>query len=359
MDQFEENPVKKLQDQVAKTLPGLSHSEIATSDATVCAPALDPLASAIVDISAHFGRSHVAETLTAGLPLVNGRLPLEHGDEAAARADLLFTLESGSPLKLQATDLPVIIFTTENEPEILWAISREKNKQQATATISLPGSPQRINVPQADVAKVAAKKYIRLRPAKGHDTRSDDAVAKSETGWFLSAFKDSRRIYAEAIAATLAVNVLALAMPLFSMNVYDRVLPNAAETTLWALAIGVGIAILFDFLIRTLRATAVDAASRRADSKLSALIFGRLLGAKQSTQPASTGVRANTLREFETLRDFLNSATLTAFGDLPFLALFLVVLWVVAGPLVWIVLASIPILLGVGYLTQRALGKLI
>lgn len=382
------NPVRNLQNRVAAALPGSavpgqpqgSDGSAATEPAaTVLGPTdatslasprgssnsatqgpADPLAQAIADIAAHYGTPSAAAALTSSLPLVNGRLPLEHAADAAARAGLLLEVTRTQPQNLQPSDLPAIVLTRDGDVEILWELRGNAKGKTQTAVMSLPGSSmdKRIEVPARDL-KRAAKRILRLRPASGLDARGNEAIARKPKGWFLAAFRDSRRIYAEAIAATLAVNVLALAVPLFSMNVYDRVLPNAAEATLWALALGVGIAILFDFLIRTLRASAVDAASRRADARLSAMIYGRLLGARLATQPASTGVRANTLREFETLREFLNSATLTAFGDLPFMVLFLAVLWVVAGPLVWVVAAAIPVILGVGYITQRALGKLI
>lgn len=364
------NPVKELQNRVATELPGslpLASVEPGqtSSDDTAQAPdaanSYDPITHALADVARHHGLNVVPEALAAGLPLIDGHLPLEHAETAAQRAGLVMSIEQRPLEKINDAELPVILLTAENEAEILWKISRCNRGRPDNCSISLPGrSDQRVDLPAGEVAKAASGRVICLRLAPNTaDTRGSEAMAPSERGWFISAFRDSRRIYSEAIAATLAVNVLALAMPLFSMNVYDRVLPNAAETTLWALALGVGIAIVFDFLIRTLRATAVDAASRRADTKLSALIYGRLLGAKLSTTPSSTGVRANTLREFETLRDFFNSATMTAFGDLPFLALFLVVLYVVAGPLVWVVIAAIPVLLGIGYLTQRALAKLI
>ncbi len=356
------NPVKDLQNRVASALPGspvVGQAQDTLAGIDAPSPA-DPLAQAIADIAVHYGTHAAVPALISGLPLVNGRLPLEHGEDAAGRAGLLFLINRGPISKLSSTELPVLILTMDGAVEILWELRADNKGRPQSAIMSLPGatSKQRVEVPACDLAKTA-KTIVSLRPDSGLDARGQEAVTANRKGWFLEAFKDSRRIYAEAIAATLAVNVLALAMPLFSMNVYDRVLPNASESTLWALALGVGIAIMFDFLIRTLRASAVDAASRRADARLSAMIYGRLLGARLTTQPASTGVRANTLREFETLREFLNSATLTAFGDLPFMVLFLCVLWVVAGPLVWVVAAAIPVILGVGYLTQRALAKLI
>lgn len=355
------NPVRDLQDRVAAALPGSGAPEGGSPVGS--AAANDPLVMAIADIAAHFGLPASPVAMAAGLPLLNGRLPLEHAAEAASRAGLILDIVEADPTRLDASRLPLIVLTRDGDPEVLWRFETDHpaSPKPSAAVMSAPGtSPRdRVAVPIADLRQSSAGRVIALRPATGLDERGREAVAAEARGWFLRAFADSRRIYAEAIAATLAVNVLALAVPLFSMNVYDRVLPNAAETTLWALALGVGLAIVFDFLIRTLRAAAVDAASRRADARLSAFIYGRLMGARVSATPPSTGVRANTLREFETLREFFNSATLTAFGDLPFLALFLIVLFVVAGPLVWVVAAAIPVLLAIGYCTQRALLRLI
>ncbi|HUS98444.1 MAG TPA: ABC transporter transmembrane domain-containing protein, partial [Hyphomicrobiaceae bacterium] len=320
---------------------------------------LDVLASAIADIAAHFGQRIPLATLTSGLSLVQGRLPREYAADAALRAGLAATVLHADSLSLADYALPVIVFTREGEVEIVWSVGRDAAGKAVSARMSLPGNPEaQVDVPASDLKSVATGELLQLRPVAGTDKRGEEAISTVDRNWFLEAFRDSRAIYAEAILATVAINILALAMPLFSMNVYDRVLPNAAEATLWALAIGVMLAIAFDFLIRTLRALFVDAASRKADVRLSALIYSRLLGARLSAEPASAGVRSNTLREFETLRDFFNSATLTAFGELPFLVLFLVVIWIVAGPLVFVVAASIPIILLAGWLTQRSLQKL-
>jgi ATP-binding cassette subfamily C protein LapB len=200
-------------------------------------------------------------------------------------------------------------------------------------------------------------RILRARPQTALDERGSSAGPRRANSWFLAAFRGSRRIYAEAILATIVINILALAMPLFTMNVYDRVLPNAAAETMWALAIGVVLATLFDFTIKMLRANFVDTASRRADIKLANFIYGRLLSAKLPERPVSAGVRANALRELETVRDFFNSLTLTAFGDVPFLVLYLAVIWVIAGPLMLVGLAAVPLVICAGLITQRALSR--
>ncbi len=226
--------------------------------------------------------------------------------------------------------------------------------------MSAPGQPAaRVMLDVDEVALAASGRIIRLTPATRLDERGEGALVDPRRhDWLFSVFRSSSRIYGEAIAATLAINLLALAMPLFTMNVYDRVLPNAAIDTLWALSIGVTLATIFDFALKTLRGRFVDTASRRADVVLANFIYGRVLGARLPNRPVSAGVRANTLREFESLREFFNSATVTTFGDLPFLVLFLVVMAVVAGPLALIAIISIPFVMGLGWIVQKRMARL-
>ena len=129
-------------------------------------------------------------------------------------------------------------------------------------------------------------------------------------------------VYAEVALAAVLINLFALASPLFIMNVYDRVVPNNAVETLWVLAIGVLVVFGFDFLLKVLRGYFVDVAGRVADVKLASAVFAQVMGLQLAARPASAGAFANDLREFESLRDFFSSASITALVDLPFLLLF-------------------------------------
>ena len=149
-------------------------------------------------------------------------------------------------------------------------------------------------------------------------------------------------------SAALLINLFALASPLFVMNVYDRVVPNQAIETLWALAIGVITVFLFDFVLRTLRAYFVDTAGQAADVKLASHIFAQVLGIRMAAKPGSAGAFANNLREFETLRDFFTSATLVAVIDLPFVLLFVAIVWLIGGPIAIVPAIAIPIVLVTG-----------
>lgn len=319
----------------------------------------DLLALALVDVARHYGNAADTLSLVAGLPLVDGRLPLEHVAAAAHRAGLVAEIAAVNPLHLAKVELPAIVLMRDGSAGVVWAIERDRTGAPVEVVTSEPGrSHQRGRIPASELAAAASDRVVRLRPAAGDNDRIADMAGSDNGSWFLPAFAASRRIYAEAIAATIAVNLLALALPLFTMNVYDRVLPNVAAETLWSLSIGVMLATLFDFLIKVLRGRFVDTAGRRADVLLSNLVYGRLVGARLDGPTVSAGVRANTMRELDTLREFYNSATLTAFGDLPFLLLFLVMIAVVAGWLVVIPLLAIPLVLAIGWVTQRCVGRL-
>lgn len=319
----------------------------------------DTLSLALVDVARHYGIVAQPVSVGAGLPVVTGRLPLDYVEEAAARMGLRAALVSAASIASCRASMPVIFVTADQRALIVWSITDPASGGAVRAVVSVPGAPQlKSELAAADLDRAAAGRIVTLAPAELRGEAAAPAPDRTDRPWLRSAFAGTTGIYAEAIAATLAINVLALALPLYTMNVYDRVLPNAAVETLWSLSIGVVLAVLFDFLIKLLRSRFVDTAGRRADVLLGNLVYGRLVGARMSGPPASAGVRANTIRELDTLREFYASATLTTFGDLPFLLLFLAMIAVVGGWLVLIPILSVPLLLAIGWLTQRSVGLL-
>lgn len=176
--------------------------------------------------------------------------------------------------------------------------------------------------------------------------------------WFWSALGANRWSYLQVILAAMLANILALTTSIFTMVVYDRILPNEATESLVALTIGVGIALLFDFLIRSLRAGFIDRAGQKADLLMGRRIFDQLLDIQMQARKGSTGAMANTLREFETLRDFFTSATLVALVDLPFIALFVFVIAQIGGPLFIVPAVAVPVVLIVGLAVQPVLAGL-
>lgn len=141
------------------------------------------------------------------------------------------------------------------------------------------------------------------------------------------------------------------------MNVYDRVVPNNAIETLWVLSLGIFIVLIFDFLLKMLRGYFVDAAGKVADIKLASRIFEHVMNMRMASRPRSAGAFASNLREFETLRDFFTSATLASLVDLPFLALFVAIIWMIGGVVAVVPLLGIPLVIGAGLLVQIPLDR--
>ena len=176
--------------------------------------------------------------------------------------------------------------------------------------------------------------------------------------WFFSSFRKSKWIYVQVMIAAMVSNFLSLTTALFTMTVYDRVIPNGAFESLIALSIGVIIALGFDFLIKSLRAKFIDTASKRADLEISRRLFERILALTPTEQRQKTGAMAGTIREFETLREFFNSSTLVILIDLPFVFFFIYVISLIAGPLSYVFLAAVPLVIVVGLGIQPFLARI-
>ena len=191
--------------------------------------------------------------------------------------------------------------------------------------------------------------------AKELNAREKEEVAGH---WFFGAFRKSKWIYVQVLIAAMVSNFLSLSTSLFTMTVYDRIIPNGAFESLIALSIGVIIALGFDFLIRNLRARFIDIASKKADLEISRRLFKKILSTSSNEQKQKTGAMAGTVREFETLREFFNSTTLVLIIDLPFVFFFIYVIYLIAGPLAYVPLVAVPAVIIVGTLIQPLLSKI-
>ena len=175
--------------------------------------------------------------------------------------------------------------------------------------------------------------------------------------WFWESLLAHRWSYFQVVVAAFMINLLGLSTSVFVMVVYDRVLPNEAIESLVALSLGVAIALIFDFAIKTLRAIFLDRAGQSADQKMGRLIFDQLLDVRLSQRRGTTGSFANTLREFESLREFFTSATLITLVDLPFVLIFLGVIYLIGGPLALVPLLAVPTVIGIGMSIQPIMSK--
>ena len=198
-----------------------------------------------------------------------------------------------------------------------------------------------------------------IKPKVTADNRSDLPEYHLPKSWFWKVIWRFKGYYYQVILATFIINFLALVSSLYVMNVYDRVIPNQAYETLWVLSIGVMLAILFEFLAKMIRGHLTDIAGKKADLIISSAIFRRMMALRLADRPASAGSYANNLREFESVREFMTSASLLVLVDLPFLLLFITVIFIVGGKLAIVPAIIIPIVIIVGFVVQRPLSRYI
>ena len=184
------------------------------------------------------------------------------------------------------------------------------------------------------------------------------AKPKGKNDWFWGSLKQGKWLYAQVLVAAALTNFLGLSTSLFIMVVYDRVVPNEAIESLIALTIGVLIALGFDFIIKTLRAQFVDKAGKRADARMSRLIFDKILSMKLDGGRQKSGAMASIVREFDTLREFFTSATLVAIVDLPFIFFFIWIISLIAGPLALVPLIAVPLVITAGLVIQPFLARI-
>jgi ATP-binding cassette, subfamily C, bacterial LapB len=176
--------------------------------------------------------------------------------------------------------------------------------------------------------------------------------------WLTEPMLRNKATYTKVALAAAMVNIFGLITSLFTMTVYDRVVPNNAFSSLVALSIGLLVVVVFDFLLRILRAYFTDLAGADIDHDVGGRVFRRLVAIRLDQKKGSTGALTGMMRELETLRDFFASATITALVDVPFIVVTLVFIAILGGPLVWVPLAAIPIVIGAGWLTRPALDRL-
>lgn len=200
--------------------------------------------------------------------------------------------------------------------------------------------------------------YI-LRPEKSvADARIDEYIKPYESSWFWSIVLRDWKRYIDIMFASLIANILALATIIFSMQVYDRVVPSQSIPTLWVLAGGVLIAAIFEFVLRVARIYLSDIIGKRADLRISDRVFGHTLRIKNSERSKSTGTFISQIRELEGVRELVTSTTISAIADLPFFFLFLVIFWIIGGNLFWVMLLVVPLMIIPAILAQRPLAKL-
>ncbi|OHV07112.1 type I secretion system permease/ATPase [Kushneria phosphatilytica] len=313
----------------------------------------DPLLASLVFLARYHGEPRSEEVIADGLPLENGRLTLALMPRAAQRAGLSAKLVSQRPERVADLLLPCIVLLPQRRAVVL--LERDMENHQATIYVPEADGTQTITLETLD--DWATGQVIYVRREHRFDERAPETVRLAEGHWFWSTLKLSTSIYRDALIASVLINLFALAAPLFTMNVYDKVVPNLAFNTLWVLASGMGIVVAFDLLVRQVRAYFLDTAGKKSEILLASKIFAKTMNLRMDARPASVGAFVKHLQEFDSVRDFFTSMTMTTLIDLPFALFFLVVVWIVAGPLVWVPVVALLILLAYSIIIQWPLKR--
>lgn len=189
---------------------------------------------------------------------------------------------------------------------------------------------------------------------------ADEAAAKrdfSAKDWFAFAIRKHRSVFFEAVFATFMVSIFGLTSAMYTMQVYDRVVPTQGFSTLWVLTIGVGLAIGFELLMKLVRSHMVDKACKYIDLELSSVFFGKALDIRADARPKTVGTFASQIRHFESVRNFMTSSTLFILADLPFALLFIGVIYLIAGPVAYVPMAIIPLSLLIGLVMKGPIER--
>ncbi len=293
-----------------------------------------------------------------GLKLVGASIDPKATDEMklhamARRMGLGIKLVDPQNINLSNWHVPFILELTDGQLAVVHKISTDRE-----AGVWLSGEQGLEHAFPLDALVVQTRHVLLARPARTvPDARVDAYIKPFEENWLRRIIFRDLGSYSHVLVASFIANVLGLTGIIFSMQVYDRVIPAQSFNTLYVLFSGVVLAICFDFMMRRARMGIIDMLGKRTDLQMSDVVFGHALRVRNRARPTSTGSFIAQLRDIEQVRELLTSTTVAAIADLPFFLLFLVLFWWLAGPLVFIPLAAIAALILPGVFLQRRLRR--
>ena len=303
----------------------------------------DQLLECLVFLSKFYAVPNSRDAMLAGLPLPQGRLTTTLFPRAAESVGLSAQVEKRSFHELSPLLLPAVIMLRDGGACVLLELDPEHRRARVALPL-LENAEQELAFEQ--LTQLEAGEIILVKRAFRYDARSPKVLESGHGHWFWGTLLSSLSIYRDVLIASVLINLFAVASPLFTMNVYDKIVPNLAFDSLWVLSVGVTIVFAFDVIMRQLRSHFIDIAGKKSDVLLSARIFAKVMGIRMEARPASTGAFAKHLQEFELIREFFTSATVSTLVDLPFAFFFLFIIWVFAGymaviPLIAIIVMTI------------------
>ncbi|GGD40053.1 ABC transporter [Malaciobacter pacificus] len=302
------------------------------------------------------GRPYSKESLIAGLPVEAGRnIPILFSksnskslfSRAASKAGFKTKILRTKLYDINPLTLPCILLldNKKDKDELEACILLGFDDEYKHAKVIFPEVPDVESlVPIEELEKryfgfsILLKKELDFKENKS-------SLSIKESHWLWGSVKIVRNVYRDVIIASLLINLFVLSTPLFTMNVYDRVIPNNAVDTLWVFAFGVVFIYAIDIALKFLRSYFLETAAKKTDVIASSIIFEKVLDLKMSSVPNSVGSLANILKEFESIRGFLTSSTIALLIDVPFIFIFLIAIYFIGGYLVMVPISIIIIIL--------------
>ncbi|MEE9100659.1 type I secretion system permease/ATPase [Pseudomonas nitroreducens] len=310
----------------------------------------DPLLDGLLILCRLHGCTVSRNSLSAGLPLPDQRLSASLLPRAAARAGLQGRLLRRDLKSISNLNLPVLLLLNDGRSAVLrqW----RDDGQALILPCETEGGEQSVSADE--LAAQYSGQALFARPRHELEAARKPLVPRVEA-WFRDTLGLSRWLYTDALVASLLINLLGMLVPLFVMQTYDRVVPNQALSTLWVLAAGLLLGTLFELLLRVLRSNLLDMAGKKTDVVLSATLFERITGMSMVAKPETVGGFAQSIHDFQGLREFLTALTLTSLIDLPFSLLMILVIGLLGGWLIAIPLLAFPITIVFALIIQSRL----
>ncbi len=315
----------------------------------------DTLLESLLFLSKFHKRTASAESLIAGLAIHNTLMTPSMFQKSAKKIGLIVKAVNRKLQDIDNKALPAVMILNNNKACIVLNVDISKNEVK----LIIPDvSSGEITLSIAELEKLYTDNLFIVKPAYNFENRVDKDVKVEDTKrWFWRTMKKNLGLYKLVIIAAILINIFVIFVPLFTMNVYDRVLPNKAIDTLWVLLSGIVFVLIFDFILKLIRAYFIEQAGKRADIRMSSKIFDQLLNIKLDSKPSSTGMFVSRLQSFESVREFFTTATVTAFVDLPFVILFIFIIFYVGGPIGYISIGTMIIAVLFSFFMQRPIKK--
>ena len=316
----------------------------------------DPLLNSLIYVSRYYGLANSPEALINGLPLSDGKLTPFLFPRSAERAGLVAKENRSDLENIPHLILPAVLLLKQGEACVLNSIDIAK---QEAEIITAESGMVPIIISVEELKEQFIGRYFLVKKQFRYDERSPEVLKTRKGHWFWSTIWESKNIYRDVLIASILINIFAIAAPMFTRLVYDKVVPNLAFETLWVLASGIFVVFLFDLILKLMRSYFIDVAGKKSDILISSKLFSKVLGIRMEAKPASVGAFAKNLQEFESIREFFTSATIGSLIDLPFALMFLALIWLMAGNLVFVPVTGVVILVIYALLIQGPLRRTI